>query len=114
MWPAHELPFLNSNLRNIKIMNRSMQCLSLTPSDSWLADMKIELEQSVKDKSLHYNFDFDSGVANQGNSSRYIWVVSDKKSLSANPSFSDLEDFSDKRKIRLKFSSVWLKAHNEE
>ena len=110
----HESPFLNSNLRNIKIMNRSMQCLSHTSSDSWLVGMKTELEQSVKDKSLHYNFDFESGVADQGNSSRYFWVVSDKKSLSANPSFSDLEDSCDKRKIRIKFSSVWLKTHNTE
>ena len=109
----HELPYLKSKLRNIKIMNKALQCFSHTSSDSWLNEMKTELEQSVKCKSLQYNFDFESAVVNPGSNIRYFWMVSDKNSLSANPSFSDLEDSCEKRKIRIEFSSVCLKTQDK-
>ena len=93
-------------------MNKALQCFSHTSSDTWLNEMKNELEQSVKCKSLKYNFDFESEVVSLGPNYRYFWMASDKNSLSANPSFSDLEDSREKRKIRIQFSSVCLKTQD--
>jgi hypothetical protein len=93
-------------------MKLTAQRLSHTSSDSWLLEMKSELKESANGKSLQYNFDFESATPNPGLNSRFFWMASDIKPSSANPSFSDTEDSSEKGKLRFKFYS--LRAFPEE